>query len=144
MKVNEISSVIIYPVVREDVEKIFDVIGKHKWCILITDSLVVEGIKAHIQYYFPSNKLLIHHHFETQEDYDMFMGTDKLDPRRFVTLTMMDNCTIHMQDMTLTGNDGKKTVITFLYTGMDMKEIDKHYLNFVEKLKKLKEGVQEN
>lgn len=136
MKQEQIHSIVLYPTDRKGIKEEFEKIGKHKWVMAVFDKQLKEGMIAHMKTYFPSNKLMVHMHFEKQEDFDAFMGTELTDPRRFLTLTLMDKCTIHMQDMVITGKD-KTATITFFYTGMTTVEVNVHYQKLVQRVRKI-------
>ena len=122
---------LLYPANREEARKELKKLKDHKWLFVTFDPDMIIGIKKYMRHFFGEDKRLIV--INGDKEMEAFMGKDELDFRRFVGITGLGHERVNIQDMTFKNTDGEKQSISFIYAGMEEKEIEKHYKKFLNK-----------
>ena len=103
---------------------------EHKWCVVITEKEIAEGLKAYLQEF--SKKRLLHIDGDKEmENFKAPVGS----LMNKISAAQIDNCTLYMNSIMY--KNGAE--VFFIFTGMGLKEVDKYYKEFLESLKDLKE-----
>ena len=131
------SMIQLLPTNKEDCLKELQKHKNHKWLFLILDGDLINGIKSFLKKISEKRLLII----DGNKEFEAYMGKDRLDWRKFVNLTGMDGEQVNIQDMTITTKQGEKLEVSFLYAGMELKEVEEHYQKFLDKARDiLKKG----
>lgn len=139
MKIGGYSQIMLYPENKEKAREELEIKKNHKWLFLTFDDGMIKGIKEYMKICFDNEgKTLI---IDGDKEVEAFFGKDELGWRRFVNATGMDGGTVYIQDLKIPVKEGKDESVSFLYTGMDLDDVEKHYKKFLDKVRDL---IKEN
>lgn len=123
------SQIMLWPESREEAKKELEIKKNHKWLFLTLDPKLIQGIKEFMKMVFSGKVLII----DGNKEWETYMGKEELGWRRFVNATGLDGGSVQVSDMTITPKDGKEILVSFLYAGMELEEVEEHYQKFIGK-----------
>ena len=100
---------------------------EHKWCIMILDKKIAEGLKLYLQEMNSKRMVVIKDFEEFKDSAGTLMNK--------ISATQIDHSTLYMDHIKYP--DGEE--VHFIWTGMKEKEVNKYFQKFKEKCIKLRE-----